>query len=524
VIGRQAPLCKRLENLGRRDRFKLIGIWEDRHTPLCDESFRNQDGRNRLSDSNLRTDFIMRVPMPTSSTLEAAAGYVSASFYAEGCQPLAASASLMCIEQNCRARYALTDVLYQCPRCGGLLEVDYDWSLAKTDTWKQLWRARRMDNHPLSQSGVWRYREMLPFLDRPQHVVTLREGNTPILSSAFAAEYAGLENISFKHQGFNPTGSFKDNGMTAGVAQARRLGKTRVACVSTGNTSASMAAYASAAGLTPVVFLPHGNISFGKLAQALEYGAVTLEVEANFDQILALVREVCERADVYLLNSINPFRIEGQKSMAIELLDQLDWSVPDWVVMPGGNLGNASAFGKGFIEAHNLGLIPRLPRVAVVQASGSAPFYEFLKDTQKGLQAVTHPETLATAIRIGDPVSWPKALRVIQESAGVVEVATEEEIADAKAVIGKSGIGCEPASAATLAGIRKLVERGVIGRGENVLAVLTGNLLKDPDYIYRYHTGALKTPQDAPIVGKFANCPRVVANDATAILKILECE
>jgi threonine synthase len=205
-------------------------------------------------------------------------------------------------------------------------------------------------------------------------------------------------------------------------------------------------------------------------------------------------------------------------------LDQLDWSVPDWVVMPGGNLGNASAFGKGFIEAHNLGLIPRLPRVAVVQASGSAPFYEFLKDIQKGFQAVTHPETLATAIRIGDPVSWPKALRVIQETGGVVEVATEEEIADAKAVIGKSGIGCEPASAATLAGIRKLVERGVIGRGENVLAVLTGNVLKDPDYIYRYHTGALKTPQDAPIVGKFANRPRVVANDATAILKILEGE
>jgi threonine synthase len=285
-----------------------------------------------------------------------------------------------------------------------------------------------------------------------------------------------------------------------------------------------MAAYASAAGLTPVVFLPHGNISFGKLAQALEYGAVTLEVEANFDQILALVREVCELADVYLLNSINPFRIEGQKSMAIELLDQLDWSVPDWVVMPGGNLGNASAFGKGFIEAHNLGLIPRLPRVAVVQASGSAPFYEFWKDTQKGFHPVTHPQTLATAIRIGDPVSWPKALRVIQETGGVVEVATEEEIADAKAVIGKSGIGCEPASAATLAGIRKLVERGVIGRGENVLAVLTGNVLKDPDYIYRYHTGALKTPQDAPIVGKFANRPRVVANDATAILKILEGE
>ncbi len=219
-----------------------------------------------------------------------------------------------------------------------------------------------MDNSPLNQSGVWRYREMLPFDEDTSDVVTLREGSTPLLDAPRAAEYAGLERITFKHQGFNPTGSFKDNGMTCGVSQARRLGKRVVGCVSTGNTSASMAAYASAGGLQPVIFLPHGNISFGKLAQALEYGALTLQVEANFDEILALVRLVAERAGVYLLNSINPFRIEGQKTMAIEMADQLDWEAPDWVVMPGGNLGNASAFGKGFLELYKLGFIDRLAK------------------------------------------------------------------------------------------------------------------------------------------------------------------
>jgi threonine synthase len=457
-----------------------------------------------------------------STTLETVTAREPAALYASGCEKLAASAALTCFEPNCRAKYPLTEVIYNCPRCGGLLEVAYAWSLADTELWKRIWRARRMDNQPMNQSGVWRYREMMPFLDSAVDVVTLREGNTPVLESARAAEYAGLDKITFKHQGFNPTGSFKDNGMTAGVTQARRLGKTRVACVSTGNTSASMAAYASAAGLTPLIFLPHGNISFGKLAQALEYGALTLQVEANFDEILALVRDIAERSDVYLLNSINPFRIEGQKTMAIELLDQLDWRVPDWVVVPGGNLGNTAAFGKGFSELHQAGLITRVPKIGVVQAEGSAPFFEFMKAPRReAFQPVRAPETLATAIRIGDPVSWPKAWRVLCEAGGVVESASEQEIANAKAVIGKAGIGCEPASAATLAGIRKLVARNIIGQDQNVVAVLTGNVLKDPDYIYRYHTGELKTPQGAPIRPDFGNRPTVVPNDAGEILRIL---
>ena len=249
-------------------------------------------------------------------------------------------AELACIEERCRARFAITEILYNCPQCGGLLEAVYGKPAQSANELKALWRARRCSNAPLDQSGVWRYREFIPFLDDLSQVVTLREGCTPLLPGRLAAEYGGLDALVFKHQGFNPTGSFKDNGMTCGASQAVRLGATRVACVSTGNTSASMAAYASAGGLQPVIFIPYGNISFGKLAQALEYGAKTIQVEANFDQILALVRQLAERLGIYLLNSINPFRIEGQKTIMAEMLDQRDWSVPDWVVLPGGNLGN----------------------------------------------------------------------------------------------------------------------------------------------------------------------------------------
>jgi len=428
----------------------------------------------------------------------------------------------VCFNAECRARYAITEVLYNCPKCGGLIEVIYPEFDADPYDMKRVFRERRMSNDPLDQSGVWRYRELFPFLDDYAHVVTLREGNTPLLDGPIAAAYGGLDRITFKHQGFNPTGSFKDNGMTCGTAQARRLGMRRVACVSTGNTSASMAAYAAAAGLEALIFLPHGKISFGKLAQALEYGAKTLQVEANFDQILALVRVLAERLGIYLLNSMNPFRIEGQKSIMFEMLDQRNWHVPDWVVLPGGNLGNTSAFGKGLREAKDAGLIDKLPRIAVIQAEGSAPFQAFWACGGKcEFRAVENPETLATAIRIGDPVSWPKALHEVRTSGGVVEKVTEQEIADAKAQIGLCGIGCEPASAATLAGIRKLTAAGVIDRGADVVAVLTGNLLKDPDYIYKYHTGKLDAPGGIRIAPTFGNQPIVVPNDADKLAELL---
>jgi threonine synthase len=431
------------------------------------------------------------------------------------------AAELVCFEPQCRTRYHINDVIYSCPKCGGLLEAECEKPALDPAALTRLWRERRLCNAPIDQSGVWRYRECLPF-DSSDRAVTLREGNTPLLDAPKAAKYGRLDRLTFKHQGFNPTGSFKDNGMTAGVTQALRLGMRRVACVSTGNTSASMAAYASAAGLDPIIFIPHGNISYGKLAQALEYGARTFQVEANFDQILALVRSLAERLGIYLLNSINPFRIEGQKSIIFEMLDQRDWNPPDWIVLPGGNLGNTSAFGKAIREMKALGLITKIPRLAVIQAAGAAPFYELVHDAEHAFRPVGHPETLATAIKIGDPVSWPKALFEVEQSGGLVEKVTEQEIADAKAIIGACGIGSEPASAATLAGIRKMTAAGTLRADEDVVAVLTGNVLKDPDYIYRYHTGKLEAPDGSSIHSTYGNQPTVVPNDAGKIAALLE--
>ncbi len=432
-------------------------------------------------------------------------------------------AELACFQERCRARFPVSEVIYNCPQCGSLLEAVYSGARQPAADLRALWLARRTSNAPLDQSGVWRFREFLPFLPSYDSVVTLREGNTPLLGAPRAARYGGLDRLTFKHQGFNPTGSFKDNGMTCGVAQALRLGMRRVACASTGNTSASMAAYASAAGLQPVVFIPHGNIAYGKLAQALEYGALTLQIEANFDQVLALLRRLAERLGIYLLNSINPFRIEGQKTIMVEMMEQRGWRPPDWVVLPGGNLGNISAFGKALRELKDAGLIDRLPRLAVVQAEGAAPFYNLLRAADRSrLNPVGHPQTLATAIRIGAPVSWPKALREVEASGGLVEKVTEQEIADAKAVIGRCGIGCEPASAATLAGIRKLVHAGAVRADADVVAILTGNVLKDPDYIYRYHTGVLESPGGGLIQPNFGNKPVVVPNNEAQIAAILD--
>ncbi len=430
-------------------------------------------------------------------------------------------AELVSIAHPDAERFPLNEVIYTSPVSGSLLEIQITGARAEPAALKRLWRERRMSNLPLDRSGVWRYRELLPFWPDFSHVVTLSEGNTPVLDAPLAARYAGLDALHFKHQGYNPTGSFKDNGMTCGVAQARSLGMSRVACVSTGNTSASMAAYASAGDLQPIIFIPNGNIAYGKLAQALEYGARTLQVEANFDQILALVRALAERLGIYLLNSINPFRIEGQKTIMVELMDQLDWQPPDWVVLPGGNLGNTAAFGKGLREMVDWGLIDRMPRLAVIQAEGSSPFVELFQSGGCEFAPNPKPETLATAIKIGDPVSWPKALHEVYGTNGVVERVTEQEIADAKATIGRCGIGCEPASAASLAGIRKLVAAGTIQPHERVVGILTGHVLKDPDYIYRYHTGELDDPHGNRIASTFGNKPTVVPNDPDAIAALL---
>jgi len=274
--------------------------------------------------------------------------------------------------------------------------------------------------------------------------------------------------------------------MTVGVTQARRTGATAVACASTGNTSSSLASYAAHAGIRALVFVPAGQVALGKLTQTLAYGATTLMVRGDFDQCLALARQAAAELGVYLVNSINPFRIEGQKTIALELLQQLEWEAPDWIVVPAGNLGNTAAIGKALNEAHALGLIARKPRIAAIQASGAAPFARAFASGFRERTTV-RAETVATAIRIGAPASWDRAVRVIRETNGVVADVSDDDILEAKAVVDAAGVGCEPASAASVAGLRRLVADGTIAADARVVAILTGHVLKDPGILVRYH-------------------------------------
>ena len=446
-------------------------------------------------------------------------------------KPQQAPSQLRCI--GCGAINDWATQNFRCTSCGDLLEIIYPgWKSAdgiqanlSPVALRALWRQRKTSALPLDESGVWRFREILPASPDWQTIISLREGNTPLYELPGCARSAGIERLYGKHQGMNPTGSFKDNGMTTGVTQAVALGAQAVACASTGNTSAAMAAYAARAGLRAFVFIPADQISYGKLSQSLEYGAKVVEIEGNFDDAMRLVRELADETEFYLLNSINPFRLEGQKAIIIEMMEQCGWQPPDWIVLPGGNLGNTSAFGKALHEMIQLGFIERMPRLAVIQAEGAAPFYElFTSIDRSALHPVANPATLATAIRIGNPVSWKKALRALDYTDGVVERVTEQEIADAKAIIGQDGIGCEPASAATLAGIKRLVASGEISESNNVIAVLTGNLLKDPSYTIGYHTDGLVIDQDGEqslIKGSFANRSVRSAADKDEIKRVL---
>lgn len=413
-----------------------------------------------------------------------------------------------CIEPNCRHAHALSEPVYVCSICGGLLDIE--WT-NRPDVDPQLWLNRKISSDSRDRSGVWRFREILPF-SASVEVVSLNEGNTPLYDAPKSAAYCEIDSLQLKHQGANPTGSFKDTGMTVAVTQARLLGARLVACASTGNTAASLAAYAARANLACAILVPTGQVSHAKLAQALDYGARVLEIEGNFDSCMRSIRELSADGSLYLVNSINPFRIEGQKTVAFELAEQLNWEVPDHLVMPGGNLGNSSAFGKGFRELLALGLISRLPRISVVQAAGAAPFADYYSRNQGNESDATfvdelHPETLASAIKIGAPVSWPKAWRAVDETLGTVLTVTEQEIADAKAMIGKDGIGCEPASATTVAGIRKLRNQGFVKPDESVVAVLTGHVLKDTDYVINYHNNSLRLDSASPIKASFINTP-----------------
>lgn len=397
--------------------------------------------------------------------------------------PIATAHVLRCV--HCGATATAAGSMFRCICCSELLEVVYpEWTGASREfglRLKEIWRERRGFNLPENASGVWRFRELLPRTAR-ENMVSMNEGNTPLIELRQATRRHGLPRVLVKHQGMNPTGSFKDTGVSVAISMARAEGFRFVCCASTGNTSASVAAYAARAGMKSIVLLPAGQVASGKLAQALEYGALVLELNTSFDGCLAVLDQVVEKFPAYVMNSVNPFRIEGQKTVAFELMEQLDWSVPDHVIVPGGNLGNASALGKGFAELRQLGLIARLPKLSIIQAAGANPLVRAMRESNGERLVALEPETRATAIRIGNPASWRKAVAVLKSTGGACEDVSEEEIAQAKAELGAEGVGCEPASAASLAGLRKLARNGFVTPAETVVLVLTGHMLKDTEY------------------------------------------
>jgi threonine synthase len=418
---------------------------------------------------------------------------------------------------------------FRCALCGDLFEVEYPgWSERRgpdrpnSGALKWLWRERRSSSEELDHSGVWRFRELLPILDSFGDAVTLREGNTPLYRLIRASKALGIDQLYAKHQGMNPTGSFKDTGMTAALSVAKERGFEWVACASTGNTSAAMSAYAARAGLRSLVLIPDGKIAWGKLSQAMDYGAVTCQIKADFDGCLQLLMQIVKEAPIYLLNSVNPYRLEGQKTPAFEIAEAFDWNVPDHLIVPGGNLGNSSALGKGFREMLELGLVARMPKISVIQAAGANPLVRSLAETNGASIVPVEAHTRATAIRIGNPASWRKAARAIQETGGWCLDVTEAEIAMAKAEIGAEGLGCEPASAVTLAGLKKLRAQGKIAASETVVLVLTGHMLKDAYYTIEFHRGTLlndeeKVGLEAKIDGLRRDAVKVEATQAAVL-------
>ncbi len=423
------------------------------------------------------------------------------------------SSILQCID--CGQQYPINQVMYTCEQCHGLLDVIHDFSQAKSPITRDLFDSRLGSLDMPYNSGVWRYKELIyPDIDNSQ-IVSRMEGNTNLYHLPRIAKFAGVDTIYLKHEGENPTGSFKDRGMTSGVTQANVLGMQRVACASTGNTSASMASYAARAEMQGIIFLQNKQIALGKLAQGIAFGARCLQINADFDRNLELVREVSERLGIYVLNSVNPFRLEGQKSIIFEIIQQLRWQVPDWIVVPGGNLGNSSAFGKALFELHQLGLINKMPRLAIIQAEGANPLAKHYKEGFKTFQPVK-AETIATAIKIGNPVNLQKAIRTLEWTGGVVEEVTDQQIMDAKAMVDGVGIGCEPASACSVAGTKKLVERGIIKAGDTVVGVLTGHVLKDPEATIGYHADQLDN-----IVPTYRNVMQQVDDNIDEIIALL---
>lgn len=457
----------------------------------------------------------------------------------------AEAAFQQCLNPACAATFAIDEAHFGCPRCGDLIDVVYDWDRLPAPKslrdFEAKW-SRPLD--PLCFSGVWRFRELLPFAPADK-VVTVGEGRTLLQTADKVGRYVGLDagRLMLQYEGMNPSGSFKDNGMTAAFTHARMIGASRVACASTGNTSAALAVYCSATdlGFRAVIFVGSGKIAYGKLSQALDHGALTIQIRGDFDDAMRRVREVADRLGIYLMNSVNPFRLEGQKTIMYRVLEAMGWEVPDWIVVPGGNLGNSSAFGKAFIELAHLGLIPRVPRLAVINAAGARTLHELygsrevrwrdgLADSSKvdayygeldasGIKA----STIASAIEINRPVNFKKCLRALHFCDGVVREVSDQEIMDAKAQVGAGGLGCEPASAASVAGARRLREEGVIAPSDRVVCILTGHQLKDPTATVAYHSADRENFEK--VLGsrgvshaEFANRPVVVADDLDEIV------
>ncbi len=457
----------------------------------------------------------------------------------------------ICINPDCRATYGIDQVLFACPRCEAMLDIGYDWERIAVprslEFFEHRWATKGYKSEgKLDFSGVWRFRELLPFAPN-EAIVTIGEGRTLLEENNRLAAELGMKpgRLFLQYEGLNPSGSFKDNGMTAALTLARMLGRTRVACASTGNTSASMAMFARKTDppMQGIVFIGSGRIAYGKLSQALDYGALTLQIEGDFDACLRRVRQVADKLGIYLMNSVNPFRLEGQKAIMYRVLEARDWEVPDWIIVPGGNLGNSSAFGKAFSELHCLGLIRRMPRLAVIVATGANTLYQLYE--KDGLrwnggrydrskvsalyaamdEAHYSPHTIASAIEISRPVNLPKCLRALDTMNGLVREVGDEDILEHKALVGAHGFGCEPASAASVAGLRVLLREQVISPDEQVVCILTGHELKDPDATVKYHTGidmkAAVPPPASPPTGRVANPPRRVADDLEAICAAL---
>jgi len=392
---------------------------------------------------------------------------------------------------KCGARFSKEDIVYTCRKCDGLLDIKYDYSEIDVERVVEA-----------KGEGVWKYRVLLPF-DEDTKPVTINEGNTPLYRCDRLAKSIGITDLWVKHEGLNPSGSFKDRGMTIGVTKAMELGVKGVACASTGNTSASLAIFAAKAGIPCYVLLPKGKVALGKVAQAMMHGAKIFSIRGNFDDALRIVRVICEEEKLYLLNSVNPYRLEGQKTIAFEVVEKLEWGVPDRVILPVGNAGNISAIFKGFLELKTLGITDSIPKMTGIQAEGAKPVVNAFKEGKAEIIPEDNPETIASAIRIGNPVNAAKALFAIRDSGGVAESVTDEEITEAQLELARlEGIGVEPASAASIAGLKKLVKMGEIDRDERIVCITTGHLLKDPERVIKICEAPKEVEADVDVVRK----------------------